>query len=107
VEGFASQVAAIAQEEGFSVNFHKTRVMRQATRQHLAGVTVNQKPNLKRADLERLEAILFNCVRFGFESQNRDQVPDFRAHLAGRIGFVELVNPAKGARLREMFQHLP
>lgn len=106
VERFATHVATIALEEGFSVNFHKTRVMRQGNRQHIAGLTVNEKVNLKRGDVEKLEAILFNCIRFGTGPQNREGLPDFRAHLAGRIGFVEMVNPAKGARLRRMFQQL-
>jgi hypothetical protein len=106
LERFATQVAAISMEEGFSINFHKTRLMRQGVRQHLAGLVVNQKPNLKRRDVEKLEAILFNCARFGIETQNREGVPDFRAHLAGRIGFVEMVNPVTGARLRRIFDAL-
>lgn len=105
-ERFAVQVAAIALEEGFSINFHKTRVMRRGTRQHLAGLIVNNKPNLKRDDMERLEAILFNCARFGIESQNRDQLPDFRAHLAGRVAYAEMVNPTKAARLRKLLNDL-
>ncbi len=103
VERFAAHAAAIALEEGFSVNHHKTRIMRQGVRQQLAGVVVNRKGNLRRRDLELLEATLTNCVRGGPGSQNRERVPDFRAHLQGRIGFVEMVNPAQGQRLRTLF----
>jgi RNA-directed DNA polymerase len=77
--------------------------MRRGVRQQLAGIVVNQKVNLRRRDLELLEAILTNCVRRGAQSQNRDGVPDFRAHLEGRIGFVEMVNREQGQRLREIF----
>jgi RNA-directed DNA polymerase len=104
VERFAAHAAAIALEEGFSVNHHKTRIMRQGVRQQLAGVVVNRKVNLRRRDLELLEATLTNCVRVGPESQNRDRLPDFRAHLQGRIGFVEMVNRAQGQRLRALFE---
>ena len=103
VERFAAHVAAVALEEGFSVNHHKTRIMRQGVRQQLAGVVVNEKVNLRRRDLEVLEATLTNCGRVGPESQNRERLPDFRAHLQGRVGFVEMVNEMQGQRLRRLF----
>ena len=74
-ERFAAHAAAVALEEGFSVNHHKTRMMRQGVRQQLAGVVVNRKVSLRRRDLELLEAILTNCVRSGPASQNRDALP--------------------------------
>ena len=73
---FGTHAAAIALEEGFSVNHRKTRIMRQGVCQHLAGIVVNQQPNLRRRELELLEAILTNCVRSGPESQNRAMLPD-------------------------------
>lgn len=103
-ERFSTHAAAIAIEEGFSVNHHKTRIMRQGVRQHLAGVVVNRKVSLRRTGLELLEAILTNCVRFGPASQNRDSLSDFRAHLQGRIGFVQMIDRVKGERLRTIFE---
>jgi RNA-directed DNA polymerase len=102
VDRFSAHAAAIALEEGFSVNHRKTRIMRQGVRQHLAGIVVNQKAGLPRRDLELLEAILTNCVRSGPESQNRAGVPNFRAHLEGRVGFVGMVDRVKGQRLRDL-----
>jgi len=101
---FATQAAAIALEEGFSVNHRKTRIMRPGVRQHLAGVVVNREASVCRGALELLEAILTNCVRIGPESQNLGGVPDFRAHLEGRVGFVEMINRGKGQRLRALFE---
>jgi RNA-directed DNA polymerase len=106
VERFSAHTAAVALEEGFSVNHHKTRIMRPGVRQSLAGIVVNDRLNLRRSDLETLEAILTNCARFGPESQNRQGLPNFRAHLDGRIGFVEMINRAKGQRLRTIFQEI-
>jgi RNA-directed DNA polymerase len=106
VERFSTHAAAIAIEEGFAVNHRKTRVMRQGVRQHLAGVVVNQKLNLRRGDIELLEATLTNCIRSGPETQNRNSLPNFRAHLEGRIGFVEMVNRTKGKRLRALFKNV-
>jgi len=104
VERFAVQAAAILLEEGFTVHHRKTRVMRQGVRQYLAGLVVNEHINVVRADFDKLKAILTNCVRHGAESQNREGHPAFRLHLDGRVGFVEMVNPVKGARLRRIFE---
>ena len=97
---FATHVAAILMDEGFEVNFRKTRIMRQGVRQHLAGLVTNQHMNLNRKDFDRLKAILTNCVRQGPDSQNREAHPHFRSHLEGRVSFVESINPAKGVQLR-------
>jgi RNA-directed DNA polymerase len=106
VERFAAHVAAILHEEGFAVNHRKTRVMRQGVRQRLAGLAVNRRLNVIRADFDRLKATLNNCVRLGPESQNRDALANFRSHLDGRVGFVESINPAKGKRLRMLFEKI-
>jgi RNA-directed DNA polymerase len=103
IERFSVHAAAIALEEGFDVNHHKTRIMRRGVRQNLAGIVVNEQISLRRRDLEILEATLINCARFGPDSQNREGLADFRAHLQGRIGFVEMVSHAKAQRLREVF----
>lgn len=105
-ERFSTWVAAILQESGFSVNHHKTRIMRKGVRQHLAGLVTNEHLNIPREEFDRLKAILTNCTRHGWESQNRAGRPDFRAHLAGRIAFVESVNAARGMRLWRLFDRI-
>ncbi len=100
VEAFAARAAAILMEEGFALHHRKTRVMRQGVRQYLAGLVTNERVNIVREDFDRLKAILTNCVRHGPDSQNREVHPSFRAHLEGRVGFMESVNPAKAQRLR-------
>jgi RNA-directed DNA polymerase len=100
VERFATHVAAIAAEEGFAAHHRKTRVMRPGVRQHLAGITVNQRPNVPRRDFDQLKAILTNCARYGPSIQNRERHPFFRQHLEGRVAFVESVNLQRAALLR-------
>ena len=106
IERFSTHVAAILLEEGFTVQFRKTRVMRQGVRQHLVGLVANERVNIMRRDFDRLKAILTNCVRMGPETQNRSGHPQFRAHLEGRVGFVEMINPTKGKRLRRIFERI-
>jgi RNA-directed DNA polymerase len=106
IETFSTHVAAILMEEGFTVHFRKTRVMRQGVRQYLAGLVTNQRINVIRADFDLLKATLTNCVRFGPESQNRLAHPKFRSHLEGRVGFVEMINAPRGERLRRIFEQI-
>jgi hypothetical protein len=80
--------------------------MRRGRRQSLAGVVINAGVNAPRSALERLEAILTNCVRHGPADQNRAQVPDFRAHLAGRVAHVADLSPYKGRRLWRLFDQI-
>ena len=99
-------VGAIALEEGFRINHRKTRVKSQGQCQRLAGVVVNKKPNLRRREYDQLKATLYNCVRFGPESQNRRGHADYRLHLAGRVAHVTWLNPAKGERLQALWNRV-
>jgi hypothetical protein len=93
----------ISMEHGFTLHTRKSRFMRQGVRQQLAGVVVNAHPNVRREEYNRLKAILTNCVRHGPASQNRDGHADFRCHLAGRVAYVGMLNPARGRQLRALF----
>ncbi len=105
-ERFSMSVAAILLESGFAVNYHKTRVMRKGVRQHLAGLVTNERLNVPRDDVDRLKAILTNCIRHGWQSQNRTAHADFRLHLAGRVAFVESIHPVNGAKLRKLLEQI-
>jgi RNA-directed DNA polymerase len=106
LERFSIHVAAILMDEGFSVHHRKTRIMRQGVRQYLAGIVANRHLNVIRADFDRLKATLTNCVRLGPGTQNRANHHQFRSHLQGRVGFVEMINPAKGKRLRSIYERI-
>ena len=102
----ATLVAVIADDEGFALNHRKTRIMRAGTRQRVAGVIVNVRPNIARADFDRLKAVLVNCARHGPTSQNREHVPDFRAHLSGKIAHVRSINLHRGDKLLTLFKKI-
>jgi hypothetical protein len=106
IKRFRAEVCEIALEEGFLVHPGKTRVMRKSIRQQAAGVVLNRRPNVARPLFDRLKAILHNCVIHGPAGQNRDKIPDFAAHLAGRIAHVGMLNPARGEKLRREFERI-
>jgi len=90
------RIGAIVLEEGFAVQFRKTRMMRSGVRQKLAGLVVNEVCNIKREDYDRLKATLYNCARHGANGENRDV-------LMGHVSFVESIHPARGRKLRTLF----
>jgi hypothetical protein len=85
------------------VNQRKSQLMTRAGRQRVCGVVVNAHPNVARAEYDRLRAALHEAALRGPAAANRAGVPDLRAHLLGRIGWVEALNPARGAKLRRQF----
>jgi RNA-directed DNA polymerase len=109
----------IINEEGFTVNHTKTIVMRNAKRQKITGVVVNEKTNAPREKIRKLRAVIYNCFQNGTDSEMRkwaDQekhCPDsqysqskFRASLLGQINYVRLLNPHKGEQLLNQFKLL-
>lgn len=99
-------VAQIAREEGFTVNEAKSMLATRAGRQRVCGVVVNDHLNMPRREYDTLRAILHNAAAHGPQTQNRAAVPDFRAHLLGRIAWVDSLNPQRGEKLRRQFAEI-
>ena len=102
----AQKVAVIVLEEGFDVNFRKTRIMLKSQRQMCAGIVINKTTNLSRAKFDQLRAVLYNCVKHGPVSQNLRKHADFRSHLAGKIAWVCHLNSARSSKLAELFNQV-
>jgi len=96
--------AQIARDEGFAVAPAKTRVLRSHERQRVCGAVVNERVNVDRREYDALKAILHDAAVNGPAAANRAGVPEFRAHLLGRISWVASLNPRRGARLRERLE---
>jgi len=101
-----SRVRAIIRDEGFVINEDKGRVQRAARRQQVTGIVVNDKLGVAREDIRRLRAILHGAKTTGLAAQNRDNRPDFEAWLRGKIAYVAMIDPGKGARLLSSLEKL-
>lgn len=99
-------IAGIARNEGFQINFRKTRIMHKSDRQILTGIVINEKINVRRKEYDELKAILYNCIHSTPEMQNRQQHKDFRAHLLGRINYIHELNQSRGQKLMALFGHI-
>ncbi len=96
----------IIEQEGFTANPGKVKVMRRDRRQELAGNVVNKKNGPGRVKYRELRAILHNCLRYRPESQNRGMHPKFRQHLRGRITQFQYLNPPLGKQLLAEFKKI-
>lgn len=80
--------------------------MHQGVRQQLTGMVLNEFPNYPRKDYDSLKAILYNCVKYGYRSQNRQNHPHFKHHLQGKIAYVRSLNPKKSEKLLALFENI-
>ena len=101
-----TRIGAWALEEGFALNHRKTRRVTRSRRQEVCNIVVNERPNLPRAEFDRLKAQLHACATKGASAQNRDSVPDWEQHLRGRVAWAAQLNPAKAQRLRRLLARI-
>jgi len=100
---FIPLVRQICRQERFQLHPRKKKILRNHQRQSVAGVVVNTRTNISRQTYDDLKATLTNCLRHGPTSQNREQHPNFPAHLQGRIAHVLQLNRVRGERLRALY----
>jgi RNA-directed DNA polymerase len=97
----ARAIGQIAVEEGFRLASPKTIAIPSSRRQQFLGAVVNAKVGPGRRELDQLRAIVHNCVSHGWAGQARGRPRDeFRAHLTGRIAWVNGLDPRRGEQLR-------
>jgi RNA-directed DNA polymerase len=101
-----SLILKIISEEGFAVNPAKIKIRYRHERQQLAGIVVNKKISPGRSKYRELRVILHNCLKYGPESQNREGRANFMGHLAGRISYLQSLNPRLGQRMHREFRKL-
>ncbi len=104
--GIGATVSRIAREEGFAVNDRKSALSTRAGRQRVCGIVVNERLNVARTEFDELKAIIHNAARRGPAGQNLAGERDFRAHLLGRIAWVESLNPGRGTKLRRQLARI-
>ena len=85
---FRALVAEIVEDEGFRLNRRKSRLTTRAGCQTVTGIVVNEHPNPGRRKYDALRATLRDAALRGPTQANRAGLPEFRAHLLGRIGWL-------------------
>jgi len=100
-------VRRIVSDEGFQVHPKKGRIQRRARRQEVTGIVVNDKLGLPRLEVRRLRAILHQAKKTGLNAQNREQRPNFRAWLEGKLAYLAMVDRKRGQQMLEELRRLP
>jgi retron-type reverse transcriptase len=99
-------VRHFAEDEGYTVNDKKSRVLRRNTAQMVTGLVVNKRPGVRRREVRRLRAILHRARTEGLERQNREGRPNFLAWLQGKIAYIRMSRPEVGAKLHEELRQI-
>jgi RNA-directed DNA polymerase len=103
-----SRLRYIIHSCGYRVNPKKIRTPHSYFRKKVLGIVINRKPNIPKEDYRKLRAIVHNCNTRGFDTQyekaGKKNVAALMDYLQGKIGFVQFVNPEKGAKLMLEFQ---
>ena len=94
---FRSLASRIIEEEGFSVNTDKTRLMGRGSRQTVTGVVVNHVLGLSRQERRRLRAM---AHRLRGESSSEAR-PGLQAMLRGKLAYLSMLNPSQATHLAE------
>lgn len=101
-----ARIRHVVEDEGFQMNYAKTRVQRRSQQQSVTGVVVNDRLSVARDKIRQIRAILHNAKRTGLAAQNKGQHPHFESWLAGMIGWISMVNPEQGQKLLAQFEQL-
>jgi retron-type reverse transcriptase len=90
------QVARVVEEEGFRINAHKTRIVRDGSRQCVTGVVVNDVLGLSRQERRRLRAIIHRCAQERAAGRTDAVV---MARLEGSLAYLSMLNADQARRL--------
>jgi RNA-directed DNA polymerase len=101
-----ARVRHIAEDEGFTVNDKKSRVLRRNSAQVVTGLVVNERPSPRRREIRRLRAILHRARTEGLERQNREGRPNFVAWLQGKIAYVRMARPDIGDKMDKQLRQI-
>ncbi len=100
------RIESIVAHEGFTINEAKTRILRAASRQEVTGIVVNDKLAVERDKLRRFRAVLYQIEKDGPRGKHWEGGGNLFEALAGFANFVFMVDPQKGAPLREQVRRL-
>jgi RNA-directed DNA polymerase len=91
----------VARAEGFTVHPDKVNVKRRGRRQEVTGVIVNERPGVDRRTLRKFRALLFQLEKDGPAGKRWGCSSDVIQSAIGFANYVFMIDPKKGAALRE------
>lgn len=89
-----SEIIGIIKEQGFKLNYKKTRIMRPHRRMSVTGVVINEKLGVAKWKWRNLRAKLYNLSKSSKPLLLKDQ-----QILRGQIEWINSLNPHRGKQL--------
>lgn len=104
-------IEEIINNEGFRLNYKKTRFINKNNKQVVTGIVVNEKINIDKNILKEIRQTLYYCNKYGVENHIRYKNINiskerFRNVLLGRIMFVNNINPKVGSLYINQFKSI-
>lgn len=87
------KIIKIIEENGFTVNLEKTRLLSRGSKQKVTGLVVNDKLSIGRENKKKLRAIVHNILIRGPVAENRSNDPFFRERIFGYLGYATATDP--------------
>ena len=108
VDDLIEMMRKLIEAAGYRTNAKKLKIQRHFRRQYMLGMTVNEHPNIPADTYKKYRAVLFNCIRDGFEANavryGFDPPEAFASHLQGKVAYFTQVNPKKAQVLKDRLQ---
>lgn len=95
------RIEFVVEKEGFQLHPNKTRIQRKGRQQEVTGLVVNERLSVARSVLRRFRATLFHIEKDGPAGKRWGTSPNVLASIAGFANFVAMVEPEKGAELKQ------
>ncbi len=91
-------VESIVSEEGFTLHEEKTSVMRAHQSQDVTGVVVNEKTSIRRKELKKFRALLYQIKKDGLEGKSFNGGVNILDSITGYAHFINMIDPVKGEK---------
>lgn len=89
----------IINKNGFKVNLNKVRLNTGSQRKQVTGLTVNEKPNVKRKFVKQIRSMLYAWDKFGYQDASDEFFEKFYSKQRASNSVPEFVNVLKGKLL--------
>lgn len=112
-DSFFVELKQLIKEEGFLINFNKTRLQNKKYRQEVTGLIVNEKVNIRKKYVKEVRMWLYLWKNYGYEKANQIFQKDannenvrsnLKVVLSGKLNFLRMVkgeNDSTYCRLKQ------
>ena len=99
-------VKEIVKQEGFSLNFGKSKLAKRKDSQKVTGIIVNRKPNIPKLRRREILSTIKEYQLNGVPIKQHSDVSKAKESLRGKIAHAQAINPSFGELLLREFEKI-